>query len=65
MYAGLPLGELRALRDEDVDLAAGVIRVERGWDRSEGVIEWKSQADRRKVPIPASRRTPAGIPSPR
>jgi integrase len=30
MYAGLRLGELRALRVEDVDLAAGVIRVERG-----------------------------------
>ena len=38
---------------EDVDLAGGVIRVERGWDPSEGVIELKSHAGRRKVPIPA------------
>lgn len=53
MYAGLRLGELRALRDDDVDLAAGVIQVERGWDPAEGAIELKSQAGRRKVPIPA------------
>ena len=32
LYAGLRRGELRALRSEDIDLAAGVIRVERGWD---------------------------------
>ena len=30
MYVGLRLGELRALRVEDVDLASGVIRVEHG-----------------------------------
>ncbi len=53
MYAGLRLGELRALRVEDVDLAAGVIHVERGWDTAEGVIELKSRAGRRKVPIAA------------
>jgi len=53
MYAGLRLGELRALRVEDVDLANGVIRVERGWDPVEGEIELKSHAGRRKVPISA------------
>jgi integrase len=53
MYAGLRLGELRALRVDDVDLAGGVIRVERGWDPAEGVIELKSHAGRRKVPIAA------------
>jgi len=53
MYAGLRLGELRALRAEDVDLAAGVIRVERGWDPAEGPISLKSNAGRRKVPIAA------------
>jgi integrase len=53
MYAGLRLGELRALRVEDVDLAAGVIHVERGWDPSEGPIKLKSEAGRRKVPIAA------------
>ena len=51
MYAGLRLGELRALRVDDVDLAGGVIRVERGWDPAEGAIELKSHAGRRKVPI--------------
>ncbi len=53
MYAGLRRGELMALRSEDVDLATGVIRVERGWDQQEGVIELKSNAGRRKVPIAA------------
>jgi integrase len=51
MYAGLRLGELRALRWEDVDLSAAIIRVERSWDAVEGVIEPKSQAGRRTVPI--------------
>jgi integrase len=44
MFAGLRLGELRALRVHDVDLATGVIRVERGWDPAEGPI------DRRPMP---------------
>jgi integrase len=39
MYAGLRLGELRALRVDDVDLAGGVIRVERGYDAVEGEID--------------------------
>ena len=50
-YAGLRLGELRALRDEDVDLEQRVIRVERSWDKIEGPIEPKSRAGKRKVPI--------------
>jgi integrase len=53
MYGGLRRGELQALRAEDVDLAAGVIRVERGWDAKEGVIALKSNAGRRRVPIAA------------
>lgn len=55
-YAGLRLGELLALRDEDVDLDAGVIRVERSWDPHVGVIEPKSRAGRRAVPIVAALR---------
>jgi len=51
MYAGLRRGELMALRWEDVDLAAGVIRVERSWDSKEGEIEPKSAVGRRTVPI--------------
>jgi integrase len=53
MYAGLRLGELRALHAESVDLAAGVIHVERGWDTAEGEIGLKSGAGRRRVPIAA------------
>jgi hypothetical protein len=44
---------MRALRVDDVDLAAGVIHVERGWDPVAGPIELKSHAGRRKVPIAA------------
>ena len=54
MYAGLRRGELMALRVEDVDLAAGVIRVERSYDPKEReFVETKSKAGRRTVPIPA------------
>jgi len=54
-YAGPRLGELRALRASDVDLAAGVLRIERGWDRVEGEIETKSR-NRRTIPVPAALR---------
>jgi len=50
-YAGLRLGELRALRWDDVDLAVGLIRVERGWDDKAGLIAPKSKKGRRRVPI--------------
>lgn len=53
LYAGLRRGELRGLRWGDVDLASGVIRVERGWDPREGAIEGKSRSARRTVPITA------------
>jgi integrase len=53
MFGGLRLGELRALRVASIDLAAGVIYVERGYDAVEGEIELKSNAGRRKVPIAA------------
>lgn len=53
LYAGLRRGELAALHAADVDLATGVIRVERGWDQVEGEIAPKSKQGRRKVPIPA------------
>lgn len=55
-YAGLRLGELLALRDDDVDLELGVIRVERSWDSREGIIEPKSRAGRRAVPVVAALR---------
>src|SRR5215207_663093 len=51
LYAGLRRGELRALRWQDIDLAEGLIRVERGWDDREGAIELKSRSGRRRVPI--------------
>jgi integrase len=56
MYAGLRRGELRGLRWEDVDLATGKLRVERGWDDLEGPIEPKSREGKRTVPIAAALR---------
>lgn len=50
-YAGLRRGELMALRWEDIDLDAGLIRVERSWDMRDGLIEPKSRAGKRSVPI--------------
>jgi integrase len=52
LYAGLRLGELRALRHEHVDIRGGLIRVEASWDPREGLIEPKSRAGKRSVPIP-------------
>jgi integrase len=53
-YAGLRCGELMGLWVEDVDLTAGVIRVERSWDPKSGqIVEPKSKKGRRRVPIPA------------
>jgi integrase len=52
-YAGLRRGELQALRWTDVDLAGGVIKVERSWDIKTGIIDPKSTAGRRKVPVAA------------
>jgi integrase len=50
-YAGLRRGELQALRACDIDLGASLIHVERGWDQVEGVIDPKSTAGRRRVPL--------------
>jgi integrase len=53
MYAGLRRGELMALDWSHIDLASGVINVERSWDDAEGLIGLKTRAGKRKVPIPA------------
>jgi integrase len=45
LYAGLRRGELMALRWDEVDLAAGVIRVERSYDDKVG-----STSSRRAAP---------------
>lgn len=52
-YAGLRRGELRALRDVDVDLAANVIHVRRSWDDVAGEIAPKCEKGARDVPLPA------------
>lgn len=52
-YTGMRRGELIALRREDVDLATGVLHVQRGWDEREGEIAPKSRSGRRKVPVAA------------
>jgi integrase len=52
LYAGLRRGELMALRWDDVDLANGVIHVDRAYDeKAQLEIEPKSRAGRRRVPI--------------
>jgi integrase len=58
MYGGLRAGELMALRWSDVNLATGLIRVERAWDPKGGgqFVEVKSRAGRRRVPITATLR---------
>jgi len=54
LFAGLRRGELLALAWDHVDLAAGVIRVERSYDPKAGVyVTPKSRAGERKVPIPS------------
>lgn len=51
LYAGLRLGELRALTWEHVDSAENIIHVERAWDPRAGFIQPKSRAGIRRVPI--------------
>jgi integrase len=54
MYGGLRVGELLALRLEDVDLRAGRIRVERSYDPKARVfVSPKSRAGVRTVPVPS------------
>jgi integrase len=50
-FAGLRRGELRGLRDEDVDLERNTIYVRRGWDDVKGAIDPKSKRGERKVPV--------------
>jgi integrase len=52
-YAGLRMGEIRALDWKAVDFERNIIRVQASWDPVEGLIEPKSKAGRRVVPIPA------------
>jgi integrase len=58
LYAGLRRGELMGLRWADIDLAAGVIRVEMNYDPGDKVmVEVKSEAGQgRKIPICAALR---------
>jgi integrase len=56
MYAGLRMGEIRALQWSDVDLAGGVLRVERSWDeKAREPVETKNRGKRRVPLIPAFR----------
>jgi integrase len=57
-YGGLRLGELRALRFDDLDLdldldrePCPLLRVERSWDEQAGIVEPKSGAGVRQVPV--------------
>jgi integrase len=51
LYAGLRRGELQALDWLHLDLEQGLIHVERSWDPRAGLIEPKSRAGKRRVPI--------------
>ena len=53
LFAGLRLGELMALRFEDLDFDQGTIAVTRGFDPKAGFVDPKSKAGRRRVPIAA------------
>jgi integrase len=50
-YAGLRRGELRGLRGSDIDRKAGLIHVRQAMDELEGVIDPKTKAGTRKVPL--------------
>jgi integrase len=50
-YAGLRTGELRALRWERVDFAAGVVDVNASFDDRNNLNETKTKAGTRRVPI--------------
>lgn len=51
MYAGMRLGELRALRAEKIDLALKRIKVQAGWDQYEGEIDPKTEKGRRTTVV--------------
>jgi integrase len=51
MYAGLRLGELRALQVKDIDLARKRINVRRGWDPYEGEIAPKTASSSRPTVV--------------
>jgi len=50
-YAGLRVGELRALRWRHVDFDAGRIHVEAGWDDQDGEQDTKTLAGERMIPL--------------
>lgn len=56
-WAGLRRGEILGLACEAVDIEAGIIRVEQAWDPTSGsMVEPKSEAGRRNVPVVAQLR---------
>ena len=50
-FAGLRIGEVRALRWRNIDFDQNAIRVESGWDEVEGEQDCKTAAGRREVPL--------------
>ena len=50
-YAGLRVGELRALRWHHIDFDTGIITVQAGWDDMDGEQSTKTQAGERTIPL--------------
>jgi integrase len=57
LYAGLRLGELRALHWDNIDLDNRLIHIEHAWDPIAGLIEPKSRSGKRRVPMTNTLRT--------
>src|SRR5581483_3910996 len=54
LLTGARQSELLGLRWQDVDVKAGVLRIRRQLDRQGNLVEPKTQAAKREIPIPAS-----------
>ncbi len=52
LYTGLRKGELQALKWQNIDLEAGILKVEHSLDPKAGLVAPKSESGRRRVPIP-------------
>ena len=57
LYAGLRLGELRALNWTDIHLDNNLIDIQHAWDPIAGLIDPKSRSGKRRIPLTNTLRT--------